>query len=537
MADNVEISMSSKDQQVVKTLQSIERAVDKVGQRLGEVEKKSKSAGDATKNSFGDAAKEVGKFVTAVTGIGSVIGGVLVAVNQLKREYQDMKDRQKSAGDKQVEFGDTLREAVRSSGTGAATIPGPEMEKITRGIGERTGIGGTKANQVVAGVLSAKGPNTKAEALAVMPFAESAAAFAPELPVKGIQGLGVSAVDIARGTNATPEQAIGFIQGVAGLAHVTSLDDIVENVGPGLANLSMRGVPRDIAGSLVTAITKFSADPTGRISKTGGLQLISQLQDRYGRLADMAGVIEKIRSDPKERERFFDTGGMFPKGKFAKASFEAGTESAIYQILTGGSEAAREELAGRATLRGSSGNVFTEGLRSYDVLRTQLNSTPNLIAGNLRRTLGASAEELRLIDEKGGQSGILRESLNDLLSAGGINLTKREIEGFGFDINTQLGTTSAIQQAANVSRRIAANKRLGTTAVLGDSSGLISPEVRVEPPTEFALKQADVMERVAKALEKILETQNSPQPQKVIDVTPRPETTTRPPASALSRPP
>lgn len=528
----IKIEMLAKDQAAVKALQSVERAVDKIAQRLGDVERKSKSAGDSTRNVFSDATRQAMQFAGAVTGIGSVLGAVVAAANQLRREYENIKQRQAEAAGTQLGFADQLKEAVINA---AGLYSSDELEKQARAIGVSTGAGATKAAGAFAGALSALGPTNKEQASEAMRAAQAALKLAPQLETDELTQLAGAAIDITKNVkdkkSATPEAAMGFLLNVGSLARTTNVHELVRNVAPGVANVAEH-MPMQSAGALVAAITQGSRDFTGRFSRTASIRLAEQIHERFPQ-GNVEDIIAQAQGDPKFRHKLLNTGGRFPGGKFSGMSFEATTTGAVTRLLTGGTYEANKFAEGKQAIGG-----FERGKQQYDYFVGQFDKSTTLLTSKLDHILKSNIAEIQLGDTKGARTGLARKGLEDALRAAGVSVTEQDFARFGFELNGGINQRAPVTRVADALRQ-KAEGLVNPPAEVAVSAGVGAPGIILpgRQVTDDDRRNSEALKNLADQLIKAIGDREKPQKVEVINIPRRQPVAAQRPTAAHSRPP
>lgn len=511
--NQVKVVVSSDDRDLLNTWQKQNAEILKNQRALQRMGQAGEQAGRKTAQGLDKGFASAKQFIGAIAGVTSVVGGMVAMGAQLRREYDNLIQRQKTAADKQVDFAGAISQTVRNAG---GLLSAAEVQSAVGSLSDTTGVGRTKAAQALGAALSARGATRKEQALESVAATRAALKFAPELEASGIASLAGVAIDISKRENVSPEAAIGFIQNVGGLARVTDLENLVQNVAPTINNLGNFGFTPAEAGSLVTTITQGTGDFSGAISRTAALNFGASIRKAFPG-QNPVEVIGKLRNDPRARKKFLDE-GVFGKG-VAKPSIE--------NILTPGTIEATQFDEGPAKI-----GSFDEGEKTFGSVIAEINSLAAVKNARLRRTLETGAEALSLTDISGGQTGITREGLGNVLRASGASSLRTRAALLKFDLGGGLSNRSSVADLADRFEAEAELKRARKPAlrVADDTGG----GFRDATPQERAM--ADVLQNLAESLDRFND-ENRPAKVEVTNdpVAERGKANSKPPAAANSR--
>lgn len=521
---SIGITLTANSTGVEQALGKLATGLDRTIDKLNKLEKASKGATKATEDGLASGAAQALKFAGAITGIGGAIGGMLAIVNQIKREYDNMVSRQKEAAGTQVGFETQLAEAVRNA---AGLLTGEEVKKETLRIAEKTAADPAAVASALSSTLSAVGPTNKAEAQQAFAATEAAMKFAPEMSGPDIAALAGTAVDIAKRTGATPEQAIGFMQNIGGVARVPSLQNLSGNVAPAVMSVKQFGGSMEDAGGLVSALTQGMADTEGRISGTAAIGLAEQLRERLPKLADTRSRIDAIASNPALYKAFFQ-GGVFGGKKFEPASFEKKALASVEQVLTEGSMLNQAFKGGAAKI----GDVQGAGQKTYDDLLKEVNSVT--FTGRAQRVFSSATKGQQILDAKGGITSVNREGLQAYLKAMGESDFSQRLDAMLFEGKTLTGSNAMDVTSGALRARAAALRspvKIGDTDLMGRRKigvGITEDESKNATAFEKLADKIDVLSKEMKANTEATSANTKASPSPV-------QRPSRVPSAALSR--
>lgn len=494
MAGNsVNIKVTGDDRDVLTMWQRQLAEISKQQQKLASLGASGKRSARQVKTGFDSALGTLGKFTAAITGVGGVVGGISLAARQLFVEFQRIKELQQTDADKQVQFEQSLVQAVRNAG---GLLKGEEVKQIALNLEKETGVAPAKIADAISSALSARGPTNKAQAQEAIKATSAALRYAPELSAEESAYLAGAGIDVSKRYGFNPEQSIGFLQNVGSLARITNLNDLAQNVAPAVNNLSQFGNTPQQAGSLVSAVTQGVGDFTGRMSGTAVVQLAKQLRDR-GVGTSTAEGISILQNDPELRKKFLE-GGRFNGEKFPKASFEAKADPTIRDLLNPQSFIAQSYQQGIGKIGGAG-----EAQNTYNNLISENEKITR--TSRIRRQTQAAADTANIKDEIGGLAASVRENLSKALDSANFSDLQKKIVIGKFEAQTFAGQNSPLEVGKALLQQ--EQKRLLTTERTV-SAGVGAPGVTVRDKiTEAEQKSADVLNRFEKILEQFIQEQ------------------------------
>lgn len=503
--NTISITMTADDRDVLSSYQKQQAEILKNQRALINMGNAGTAAGRNTKTNVDSATQSLKTFLTAVTGVGSVVGGLAAAAAQLRREYETILQRQKTAADRQVNFADSLSQAIRNAG---GLLSGAEVEKSTLGISERTGVEPAKVAQALGAALSARGATNKQQAQEAITATGAALKFAPELDAEGAASLAGVAIDVSKRFGVSPQKAIGFIQNVGGLARVTDLPNLVQNVAPAVNNLTQFGFSPQEAGSLVTTLTQGTGDFSGNLSSTAALAFADSLRERFPG-ENPRDVINKLRADPALRSAFLE-GGKIGGKKFGAASLGKGkAKPTIEQILEEGTLFASQFDEGIGKI-----GTFEDGGKTYQDTLREINSVATVQNARIQRYLKTGAQQLSIVDISGGLASISREGLEDALKSSGASDLDLKFARTAFEFDGGLSENAPTDRVTEILRQRADYLSRTTDFVSNGSAGVGAGGGFEVPrtPTEQETQMAQILSRLATAIETLT---NEQKPQKV----------------------
>ncbi len=503
---SVKIEFNAEDADLLRSFKKQNQEILKNFNALTQLAEAGEKAGNKTKNSVDAASRSLRQFLGAVTGIGSVVGGIAAVAAQLRREFENIVQRQKTAADRQVDFADSLSQAIRNAG---GLLTGTEVEQATLRISEETSVTPNKVAQSLGAALSARGATTKEQANEAVRATQAALTFAPELDAEGAASLAGVAIDVSKRFGVSPEKAIGFVQNVGSLARVTDLPNLVQNVAPAVNNLTQFGFTPQEAGSLVTTLTQGTGDFSGNLSATAAINFSDSLRERFPG-QDPVDVIDQLRADPKLRKAFLE-GGRIGGKKFGAASLGRGkAKPTIEALLTEGTLFARQFDEGIGKI-----GTFDQGLETFRSTIDEINSVGAVTNARLRRIFETGAQQLSIVDTSGGKASITRAGLEEVLRASGATDAQVRSTLAVFELDGGISERLPVEHAQELFRNRIESLRNPRPIDPFATNELGESRVRLDP-SQKDLEFAGTLERINKALDKLADD-SRPQNVKVIN--------------------
>jgi len=459
-----------------------------------------------------DAAGQAGD--TALTGmIGNLkrlVAGwfsVQYAISLVRGEYDAMREKEARAA--QTALSAAQAQSLALINLGATTPEARDaFEKRIEEISQRTTVSRKDLYQRAAYALSARGPLSEAEAMQAV---EESARYVPGDVETGKTWTG-AALDLqkimrGRGQNVTAKQAIGYVATVGQKARVVEPALLATNVVPAMLGAMETGATEQEAGALWAAITQAVGDPTGRKSGTAAIQVVrgllemlpaeqvspfgemgeggefitSEAQSKAirGGFKDWASRLKALREDPELRKQVL-----------AKLPGEVKTRTAVEQILSGKGTAAESYAQFLTELP----SMTAAGPLYEERLKVMQGATGQKLA-KFQRGMDVALEDLDLLDPSRAAAGMIRDKYKPILEAVGMSRIGARLTTLGWE-------TSPAKAAAFAGElRIQERHLRRPMQILGGGDIPESPIPR--QPTVGEIKQADILGRLADAVEKL----------------------------------
>ncbi|HWA98778.1 MAG TPA: hypothetical protein VG713_09815 [Pirellulales bacterium] len=447
---DVTIKLSLDDAEAVRKWQKFKQ--EGPGAVADEVDRIGKSAGRAQSSMssmLGNVVSQVTGVRMAFTGVGIAIAGITAGAAILKREWEEMIARRKSAGDFQTQLAPAQRSLLRNFGRNE-DLSIQQLDSGIRQIARSTGSDLAAVYSATGGALSARAPGTPASE--VLRRVAAGARLDPSLSAGELQSLSGASLDFQKAFGGTPEQALGAILDSQRTARVETTQQFAQNVVPALIGLKNFGGGYRQSSALISAITQESADVEGARSGTAAIQLAKQIEQATARVDSLKGKgtterIDYLLSGDKRAESIRRSlVGSFDQSINAATdqglTSEAKQYTAVRGLLIKGSSVRRmydEALASTADI-GDAQAVYESNLRAQE----QIGS---LRTARLSETF-RGAQQALLLNEKMGSEGVARQGLEDYLKqSGATTAVGRWAQLKAFDLKTKFGGYSATEAA------------------------------------------------------------------------------------------
>lgn len=327
-------------------------------ERQNKLLKETEGAADKAKNGINGAAAGFGQFAAQITGVGSAMGGIMLAARTVKAEYDELLRRQAEARGTAMDAAaaaHVAREAFSADATMGDKDIEPALEKLAKETRTKVGILGPALQTA----FSARGSLSNADALEAV---RQAARLTPNNQM-AITTTAGRAMDIAKITGSNDMQAnIGFLQNVQQSSRVTDLQKVGQTAVPAIQTMVSTGDTAEHAAELFATLTSLMADEQGDVSKTAAIGLAQQLNEFVAKRAakDDRGKFNVPQDQIKafdaakgttERLAVMQQSPELRRAFLAKASFEKQAATPIDLLLRGDERAMGEFKAAQANIQ------------------------------------------------------------------------------------------------------------------------------------------------------------------------------------------
>lgn len=443
MAD-VTVRMTAENAELVRAWMEAKRGPEAFGQELDKIGQKGQRAGRATKAAMGEAGNsatmagaQVGKFVSAFTGIGSVVGGLVTIGQLLRQEWEAANAHAKASGVAQVSFGRqvALTQDVFLNNTGNFTLA--ELAKSAR-----QDTSGVSPEDLVQAFREASGEAGDYDLSKIWDLTKMSGRMAPAMDVDSRTSLVRAALTNAKEFGVSPEEAMAGSITTFAASNAKDVKAFADNVAPTIKSLHQLGGGKDSYEDLAAHVLTFNqmaGDETGQRGRTGQQTFATQIMEetlKAGLVKQGAGFIESLEAAQKSPEIQRKLLGVFaPDGidkmaasvsKDKKAGVKLEGEKAQFaaarEALTGGEEYQRQLAAMKAKRPSLDQNAVNE----VEARQRELGGIPEFQTLKVNR-LKESLDNLDKLSNSGGTREEILGFNNKIREAAGMGWSDRGI--------------------------------------------------------------------------------------------------------------
>ncbi len=319
MSNNVQLTQTVDQREVVQALQQQAALIDKATQRLDQMGKKGEQAGRQGSASFGGMARNVAAVGQELFGVGSALDAVKNTMALLRSEYEQIQAGRAQANATQTTIAQKQRAAALNFGVKDAELMNRFADEIVAKSGAEKGA--------VLDALSAGASFKGTRSLEDVRDAVLASAMLDPNDAAGLITSTKGNLTQMKAGGGTAEEIAGFQMRLKQSSPVVTNQDFANNLAPGLGNLIQSGVSAQESAALLALLGHATGDATGAMTRTSSVQLVNQLKRFVPQANTLEEQISAIQENPALRKELL--GALDP-------SFSAGlTEEQKSQILSG----------------------------------------------------------------------------------------------------------------------------------------------------------------------------------------------------------
>lgn len=441
MANNtVAITLTIDEANALKAWTNQQAAVEKLKQKLAALKAPENPLGPIQAGAM-KAMSTLGQVVVALTGISGVIAGIMALANQLKAEYQNLKQAQQNAASTNVDYAKELASAIRSTG---GQFGGAEMDMLIAKGAKNTGQTPATVAAAYNAVFTAIGPRNKEEALGAMTTAENVLQQYPEQDPMTIKQLSAVTAQNKRVFGLDDQQALGYQQKAQNVSFVKDVSSFASNVAGKLSAVAKSGdFTAAEAGALTGTLSQMGGDLEGATSTMAALTMGAELKERLPQFKTGRERLKFMQDNPELQKAYLE-GGKFPGT--AKPFPAAETGRSIYKphvldLFNKQSQVA-QEFEKNVTSYGTAQDWGAEAAN----VRKQVNAAPSIQIAAAQRQGEASNKQLQLRDTQGAMAAVSRKIAEDLAKSAGETDLAQKISTLEFEFNTGFGAGSPLDE-------------------------------------------------------------------------------------------
>lgn len=507
MANRVKIDITGDATKVLQELGKVTAKLNENITTMGRMAESGKKVEEVGKGLGGAFSSTVGpiKEIAGLLGVGSGIAGMVAKVRE---ELENIKALQSEKGQTQITIAQSAQDVRRNmEGMSKEAVQG-FLEGL-KGISKETGVSQAVINSSGASALSASGQNTEASLAAV----EQASKYLADRPDQ-IALFASSLLDMMKVTG-TSDAATnqGYLSMVGAKSRVVDPLLQAQNIAPALIGMRSFGATAPEASAMFSALSEYSADATGAITKTASIRLAQQMSEFFHenkkakRTAEaygfdstsMTGQLQTLWSDPKLAKTFVEGSDFGGKGGTNPLSLRAPALGAIRSLLLDG------QSSGAKTLQGYLQDPYSleEARKSGQNVMERRSWVPGEQAAMVQRSGSLAEESMLEMDKVGGMAGVARETTSKALRASGMPLFARKPMEYVYGTLDALYPESATERYAKQLELQATALERPITSVPGASGpgGYTPPMARAvtDQDREMAATLRDQSEALRKA--------------------------------------
>lgn len=458
-------------------------------------------ASNSSKSFLGGISSGTMQVVAGLTGVGTVIAGIMAVAAQLRAEYDNMVSRQKSAADRQTEVATAQAGAYANLGDEPGFTPAM-LDQRAQDIATKRGVPLAAVYNALSSSLSARGNLPVENAIEAV----DVSAILNPGDSEGMIPTSGSILDVQKKEGGTAKEIGGQLMIGKQMARVVRTGDYARNLATNIPQLQSFGNSRQESIALSSALTQLIGDPSGEMSATAGIGFAKQLEEKLGyKIKGTIAQVEYLRSEAGTKDR----DKLLGKGKVKGTLTGEGKAIPAYRgILTPGSVEAKlfdDYLAKSPDL--------AAGGKAFEGFETSLQGSAVQQNALYRRKLQALETGVQVEDISGAQAGITREGLGNFLKANKAPDYIQKIVKAEFEARTQIGGADDIGFAKNLAEKEIARLKTDpqpsrTITMFGGIGGGSMPvRLPADSPKEVRDSQLEMWTRFLEITEKQLESQ------------------------------
>lgn len=444
MANDVTVRLTAEDAQLVAAWKRARQAQDAFEQGLRNTATEANRTDAALGKMLTSGTANVGKFVAAFTGVGSVVAGIMALANQLKAEYQNLIARQKAARDTQLGIAEAQREAAKALAAGDKTASLDFMQTEVSRISQSTGANQAAVYSAISSALGAKPAGVSDKD--VIEAAGVAARLSPTNPAALETNLSAFMFQRAA-TGGSWEDIAGYQMRLKGLSPTKSEESFARNIAPAIGRGKGFGVSPDEQSGLLAYFGTQMGDTEGMVTANAVTNFEKQLFELTAGKVDGGAVarLKFLQTEAGKAARAKLIGPLAAAEKGARSgkggeafgiTGEAKAFSTILGLVQGQDIAALEKTIGDVGTTAGSGDLFRTSTAAIDAMPLQQNA-------RAQRLIDAAAQNIQAQDIRGGRGAISREGLMKILQTTGATDITQKLALARFEAITSGGTDAA----------------------------------------------------------------------------------------------
>lgn len=460
MSDDIDITMSTKDQQTLKALQNLDRALEKIADRMGNVEKQSKQATETSAAGFshltGHIAKAAGEFLSLQT----ILEGV-------KKHFEDLEERRREVLKTTTDYAGELKKTVLSAGGFLKT---EEVDAMVKGLADKARADPQKTAAALKSAFEVGAVRDKKQAESAAETARAVLELHKDEDAETIGNMTAMATRIRRtgGPGTSPEAAVGQLERISREAGFSGPEVLAKKAIPALKRGVESGMTMGESGALMATLATSMEDATGKTSVGAFDELVSALRHHFPG-QDPAVLIRRMEEGDTALYKQLHSDALIGGKKVPAASFSDKNELAIESLLKGKDAQGKptEEALRFQRLTGTLGDLG-EGQKFYRGVIADLRTSPEIRTRETAEEGEAFAKRLQLQRKGEADRAAMATELDRDMAAGGYGWFHRTFTSREFALRAGAGEDPK-QAAASILRRLADG--IDSTNLYGSGGG------------------------------------------------------------------
>lgn len=426
MSNNIDIQFTVEDAAAFKSWQRQQAAAAKMKKELDALKNSGNQAGAAIAGIGGKAVGVLKDAGAQLLGVGSAVSALLAFAHQLIAEIENVKRKNKAAGQANVGIVPSLNTASQNAG-GAMTDP--QILSMAKKTSEQTSQKVSKVLDTFGAMWAAGAPANEAEARAAQPAVAAVLKTFPSEDAETTAQIASVTKSLMVRFKLSAEEAIGYY-----------LKSAEGNFSRGNAALSKHAIPAGIRGTafgdspaesqgIVNVFSQSMQDADAAQSSHAANVFQEQLRERLPDLPNTQKRVEYLRAHPEEAKAYLEGGTIAGKKFDAAKKGEGGSIATIEGILginkTPAFAGLYEEMKGASEKIVAAG-ADRKGLadRQAAQVRSNLSTGPQVLAAQERQV--ESAKELQqLADAEAAAKGIAAEGFDKIMESSDLSLIQQ----------------------------------------------------------------------------------------------------------------
>lgn len=422
---NINIQFTVEDAAAFRAWQRQQEAARKLKKELDTLKNAGNQAGNAI-GGIGNAIGGIGAKATSILkdagaqllGVGTAVGALITFARQLISEIENIKRKNKEAGQANVGIVPSLNTAAQNAGGAMKT---PQILAMAKETAQKTGQTVSKVLDTFGAAWAAGAPEDEADARATAPAVEAVLNTFPSENAETTAEIASATKSLMKREGMTAEEALGFYLKAAEGNFSRGNGPLAKHVIPAGLKGTAFGDSLPESQATVNTFSQSMMDPDGALSSHAANVFQEQLRERLPNLPNTQSRVEYLRQHPKEAKAYMD-GGRIAGKKFDAAKKGEGASIPTIEGILGLNNAPAfvglfdEMKKGADKIQAAGGDRAGLASRAAQQRKSNLSTGPQVLEAQQRRA--ASAKELtQLADSEAAAMGIASEGFAGIMES------------------------------------------------------------------------------------------------------------------------